>query len=84
MPREITCDHIQRYECFGRSLYAAPIGWVNDRGEGEFAVGIRSAILQGNQARLFAGAGIVAGSDPDRELAEVQLKMQALLTALVS
>jgi menaquinone-specific isochorismate synthase len=83
MPREITCDHIQRYESFARSLYAAPIGWVNHRGEGEFAVGIRSAILEGCRARLFAGAGIVAGSDPARELAEVQLKMQALLAALV-
>jgi menaquinone-specific isochorismate synthase len=82
MPRETTRHHIQRYEPFARSLYAAPIGWVNDRGEGEFAVGIRSAILQGNQARIFAGAGIVAGSDPARELAEVQLKMQALLSAL--
>jgi menaquinone-specific isochorismate synthase len=83
MPRDIACEHIQRYEPFGRSLYAAPIGWVNHRGEGEFAVGIRSALLEGNRARLFGGAGIVAGSDPDKELAEVQLKMQALLAALV-
>ncbi|MBM0743139.1 isochorismate synthase [Phormidium sp. CLA17] len=82
-PREITCEHIRRYEPFERSLYAAPIGWVNHRGEGEFAVGIRSALIDGCTARLFAGAGIVAGSAPERELAEVQLKLQALLTALV-
>jgi menaquinone-specific isochorismate synthase len=83
MPREIACEHICRYELFERSLYAAPIGWVDHAGNGEFAVGIRSALMQGNHARLYAGAGIVAGSDPSRELAEVQLKLQALLSALV-
>ncbi|MBW4472068.1 MAG: isochorismate synthase [Stenomitos rutilans HA7619-LM2] len=83
MPRPIACDYIRQYEAFERSLYAAPIGWVDHHGNGEFAVGIRSAILNGNHARLFAGAGIVEGSDPDRELAEVQLKLQALLQALV-
>lgn len=83
MPREITCAEICRYEPFERSLYAAPIGWVNHRGDGEFAVGIRSALIDGCRARLFAGAGIVAGSDPERELLEVQLKLQALLAALV-
>jgi menaquinone-specific isochorismate synthase len=82
-PREITCEHIHHYEPFERSLYAAPIGWVNHRGEGEFAVGIRSAFIDGCTARLFAGAGIVAGSSPERELAEVQLKLQALMAALV-
>jgi menaquinone-specific isochorismate synthase len=56
---------------------------VDTQGNGEFAVGIRSAVLKGNQARLFAGAGIVAGSDPERELNEVQMKLQALLQALV-
>ncbi len=82
MPRTIACEQIQQYEPWARSLYAAPIGWVNYAGDGEFAVGIRSAFVQGNQARLFAGAGIVAGSDPTRELAEVKLKLQALLSAL--
>lgn len=82
-PRQIACDHIRRYEKFERSLYAAPIGWVDHRGNGEFWVGIRSALLNGCHACLFAGAGIVAGSDPNRELAEVQLKLQALLAALV-
>jgi menaquinone-specific isochorismate synthase len=83
MPREITCKQIRRYEPFERSLYAGPIGWINHAGEGEFAVGIRSALIDGSWARLYAGAGIVAGSDPARELAEVQLKLQALLAALV-
>ena len=83
MPREVACNYIRRYETFERSLYAAPIGWVDHQGNGEFAVGIRSALINGCHARLYAGAGIVEGSDPDRELAEVQLKLQALLQALV-
>ncbi|MCL6434578.1 MAG: isochorismate synthase [Leptolyngbyaceae cyanobacterium HOT.MB2.61] len=83
VPRKVACEHICRYETFERSLYAAPIGWVDHQGNGEFAVGIRSALIDGCHARLYAGAGIVAGSDPERELAEVQLKLQALLAALV-
>ncbi|MCU0566320.1 MAG: isochorismate synthase [Oculatellaceae cyanobacterium Prado106] len=83
MPRDIACQHIQHYEKFGRSLYAAPLGWLDTQGNAEFVVGIRSALLDGHRARLYAGAGIVAGSDPDRELAEIKLKFQALLQALV-
>lgn len=82
-PRDMACREIRRYELFDRSLYAAPLGWIDGRGNGEFIVGIRSAIVNDCHARLFAGAGIVAGSDPDKELAEVQLKLQALLEALV-
>jgi menaquinone-specific isochorismate synthase len=82
LPREIACQHIQHYEACDRGWYAAPIGWVDTAGNGEFAVGIRSALLHGDRARLFAGAGIVAGSDPEREYQEVQLKLNALLTAL--
>jgi menaquinone-specific isochorismate synthase len=83
MPRAIACEQIRQSEQFGRSLYAAPIGWVDAADNAEFLVGIRSALLEGDQARLYAGAGIVAGSDPLKELAEVQLKLQALLQALV-
>jgi menaquinone-specific isochorismate synthase len=83
MPREIACQQIRRYENFGRSLYAAPLGWIDAQGNAEFVVGIRSALLDGYCARLYAGAGIVAGSDPDRELAEIKLKFQTLLQALV-
>jgi menaquinone-specific isochorismate synthase len=81
--RDIACAEIRRYESFERGLYAAPIGWVDYQGNSEFIVGIRSALIDGDRARLYAGAGIVAGSDPDRELAEIQLKLQALLKALV-
>ncbi|MBF1999708.1 MAG: isochorismate synthase [Synechococcales cyanobacterium M58_A2018_015] len=83
LPRSVACEQIRCYEPFGRSLYAAPLGWVDAQGNAEFIVGIRSALLDGDRARLYAGAGIVAGSDPDRELAEIQLKLQALLRALV-
>ncbi|WP_204368551.1 isochorismate synthase [Neosynechococcus sphagnicola] len=81
-PRDIACQEIRRHETFERGLYAAPLGWVDHHGNGEFIVGIRSALLDGCQARLYAGAGIVAGSDPDQELAEIHLKLQALLKAL--
>ncbi|EAW45586.1 isochorismate synthase [Nodularia spumigena CCY9414] len=81
--RDFACAEIRRYESFERGLYAAPLGWVDARGNCEFIVGIRSALIDGDRARLYAGAGIVAGSDPEKEFAEVQLKLQALLKALV-
>lgn len=82
-PRDIALRQIRRYENFDRSVYAAPLGWIDHRGNSEFIVGIRSALIDGDRARLWAGAGIVAGSDPEKELAEIQLKLQALLKALV-
>ncbi|QOV22865.1 isochorismate synthase [Anabaenopsis elenkinii] len=81
--RDVACAEIRQYEKFERGLYAAPLGWIDARGNCEFIVGIRSALIDGDRARLYAGAGIVAGSDPEKELAEVQLKLQALLKALV-
>ena len=83
VPRNIAIEQIRRYENFERCLYAAPLGWIDHRGNSEFIVGIRSALIDGCSARLYAGAGIVAGSDPDKELAEIQLKFQPLLKALI-
>lgn len=83
VPREISQSIICQYEQFNRSLYAAPLGWIDSVGNSEFYVGIRSALLEGCQARLYAGAGIVAGSEPEKELAEIRLKLQTLLKALV-
>ncbi len=83
VPSEIACDKIRHYEQFDRSLYAAPLGWIDNRGNCEFIVGIRSALIEGNHARLYAGAGIVSGSNPDKEFVEIQLKLQSLLKALV-
>lgn len=83
VPTEIACEQIRCYEPCDRSLYAAPIGRIDSQGNCEFVVGIRSAMIETNRARLYAGAGIVAGSDADKELAEVQLKLQTMLKALV-
>ncbi len=82
LPRDLACQKIQALEAVTRSLYAAPIGWIDLDQNAEVVVGIRSAIITGNQARLFAGAGIVAGSKIDREVAEIQLKFQSLYQAL--
>lgn len=82
-PQKIAQQQIRQHETFERHLYAAPIGWVDHEGNGEFTVGIRSALIDGCLTRLYAGAGIVAGSDPNRELAEIQLKLHTLLDALI-
>ena len=100
VPTKIAQEHICNYETFDRSLYAAPLGWIDHQGNCEFIVGIRSALIDTEKpsiypykndffpdtnayhARLYAGAGIVAGSDPNREFEEIQLKLQALLKAL--
>jgi menaquinone-specific isochorismate synthase len=65
-----------------RGWYAAPVGWFDLAGDGELAVAIRSGVLVGSRAHLWTGAGIVAGSDPDRELAETESKLRAMLGAL--
>ncbi len=83
LPRAAACQLISQHETFDRSLYAAPLGWIDTRGNSEFIVGIRSALIDGCKARLYAGAGIVAGSEPAKELAEIKLKLQTLLNALV-
>jgi menaquinone-specific isochorismate synthase len=82
-PREAAVRRIAELEPFERGLYAGALGWVDHRGDGEFFVGIRSAVVEGPKARLFAGAGIVRGSDPDQEFAETDLKFAALRDALL-
>ncbi|MFT3831201.1 MAG: isochorismate synthase [Opitutaceae bacterium] len=82
-PREAAVAHLRALEPFDRGLYAGALGWVNHRGDGEFLVGIRSALMRGDVARLYAGAGIVEGSDPAAERAETELKMRALREALL-
>jgi isochorismate synthase len=86
-PREDALDFIRANERLDRGWYAAPIGWVGpDRGE--FAVALRSGVITGSDATLFAGCGIVADSKPERELEESILKLQpmqsAIATALVA
>ncbi len=81
-PREVTLPHIQPLEKIDRGWYAGPVGWLNTHGRGEFCVGIRSGLLLQNQARFFAGCGIVSDSDPETELQETNLKLIPMLSAL--
>jgi menaquinone-specific isochorismate synthase len=83
-PRAAALAGIRELEGFPRGLYAGALGWVNARGGGEFFVGLRSALVLGAAARVFAGAGIVAGSTPAKEFAETELKFKALLDAFLS
>jgi menaquinone-specific isochorismate synthase len=82
-PVDLALDYLAKLEELDRDRYAGPLGWVDARADGEWYLGIRSAIVAGSSARLFAGVGIVADSDPAEELAETQLKLQAFLAAAV-
>jgi menaquinone-specific isochorismate synthase len=82
-PTDSAIRYLQKAEGFDRRFYCGPVGWVDARGDGAWAIGIRCAEVEGAHARIYAGNGIVAGSDPQEELAETQLKLQALLAALV-
>ena len=74
---------ISELEGMDRGRYAGPVGWLDARGDGEFGLALRCAELVGDDgARLFAGCGIVAGSDPAAELAETQAKFAAFQAAL--
>jgi menaquinone-specific isochorismate synthase len=82
LPRGAALAAIAELEGFDRGLYAGPVGWVDSRGAGEWAVALRGAELDGCRARLWAGAGIVAGSDPAAEWAETEAKLEPVLSAL--
>ena len=69
-------------EGMDRGWYAAPVGWMDATEDGEFCVALRSALLRDREAHLFAGVGVVAGSNPAAELAETEVKLQALLPLL--
>ena len=84
-PQEPALELIERVEGFRRGHYGGAVGWVDARGNGTWAVAIRCAEFSQDrrQARLFAGGGIVAESDPMAELAETQAKFQAMLSAII-
>ena len=65
-----------------RGRYAAPVGWMDSRGDGEFAIALRCAQVNGRSVRLMAGCGIVADSDPEIEAREAQIKMIPIRDAL--
>jgi menaquinone-specific isochorismate synthase len=81
-PRLAALEAIRAIEKLDRGWYAGPLGWVNASGEGEFAVALRSGLIDGGHATLFAGCGIVADSDPQAEYAESCLKFEAMLRGL--
>jgi menaquinone-specific isochorismate synthase len=70
-------------EQLDRGRYAGPVGWVDAAGNGTFAVGVRSAEIDGRRARVFAGNGMVADSEPAAELSETRAKLLAMLSAIV-
>lgn len=82
VPRDVAMQYIRDAEPVPRGWYAAPIGWIDHNMDGMFAVAIRSAVVQGERAWLYAGAGIVAESTPQREWDETALKFKPMLNAL--
>lgn len=81
-PRQAALDWLVRHEENRSGWYTGAIGWMDMAGEGEFTVALRCGRIQENQAELYAGAGIVAGSNPARELAETEAKLAPMLDAL--
>lgn len=81
-PRQASLSYIRRHEGFDRGWYAGPVGWVDGNGNGDFLVALRSALLDGNERFVFAGAGIVQGSDPVAEYEETSLKMSTMRRVL--
>ncbi len=82
LPKQEAVEKIRQVEELDRGFYAAPLGWVDYRGNGEFSVSIRSGLIQGNEASLFAGCGVVADSDSESEYLETSLKFRPMLRAL--
>jgi menaquinone-specific isochorismate synthase len=81
-PAEEAMRLIRELEGMDRGRYAGPVGWLDADGNGEFGIALRCAEIDGPGARLFAGCGIVAGSDPEAELAETQAKFRPVQSAL--
>jgi len=81
-PRDAALALIDELEGLDRGWYAGPVGWMDAAEDGEFCVALRSALLRDRTAHLIAGGGIVADSDPAAELAETELKLEALLPLL--
>jgi len=81
-PASVALELIRDLEHMDRQRYAGPVGWVDAEGNGEWGIALRCAQLSGRTARLFAGCGIVAGSEPAAELAETLVKFQPMRGAL--
>jgi menaquinone-specific isochorismate synthase len=81
-PTEPALELIRELERMDRGRYSGPVGWVDARGNGEWGIALRCGEITGSRARLFAGCGIVAGSQPDAELAETETKFRPMRRAL--
>ncbi|NBJ69284.1 MULTISPECIES: isochorismate synthase [Clostridia] len=82
VPRDLSMRFIRDYERLDRGWYGAPVGWLDSNDHGEFAVAIRSALIQEDEASLFAGCGIVKDSNPEEEFEETRIKFFPMLTVL--
>jgi menaquinone-specific isochorismate synthase len=81
-PRNVAFDIISEIEGMSRGRYAGPVGWIDASGDGELGIALRAGQIKEREIRIFAGCGIVAGSDPEKELEESSAKMIAMRSAL--
>jgi len=81
-PTDQAMQVIREMEAHDRGWYSGPIGWIDDKGDGEFYVALRSALVKDEEAHVFAGGGIVSESHPDTEWDETELKLQPIISAL--
>ena len=84
IPREVALGVLTESEMFDRGWYAGPVGWLDSEGRGVFVPALRSAVLSAGRWRLFAGAGIVPGSDPAAEWEETEMKLRPVLRAMAA
>lgn len=82
LPRTPALDFIREHEGFDRGWYAAPVGWLDAEGNGDFLVALRSALITPRHCHAFAGCGIVEGSLPANEYEETQIKLANMQQAL--
>ncbi|AXF85597.1 Isochorismate synthase DhbC [Ephemeroptericola cinctiostellae] len=81
-PAEAARTFIQQHEGFDRNLFTGLVGWEDEFGDGEWAVTIRCSQVTDDKVTVYAGAGVVSGSEPERELRETQAKMRTMLNAM--
>ena len=81
-PRDKAADLISEIESLSRGRYAGPVGWIDAAGDGELGIALRCGQIEENSIRIFAGCGIVAGSDPAKELAESEAKLVPMRSAI--
>ena len=83
-PTSVAADLIKRIEGMSRGRYAGPVGWLDARGDGELGIALRCGQITENEIQIYAGCGIVAGSNPEKELTESSAKFAPMRSALQS